>query len=64
MKKYMQPSTEIMRPIIILMAGESINNYVGNGVQLDNGGVFDETEETNPSKDNSVWDDAQQNDGI
>lgn len=63
MKKYMQPSTEIMKSEIILMAGESIingesiNNYVGNGVQLDNNGFFDETEDTNPPKDNSVWDD-------
>ncbi len=59
MKRYMQPSTVIMKSEIILMAGESINTTVGNRVQLDNSGFFDETEETNPSKDNSVWDDAQ-----
>ena len=62
MKKYFHPLTVILKSEYVLMAGESIDSIhtdVGNGVQLDNNGFFDETEDTNPPKDNSVWDDAQ-----
>ena len=59
MKKYMQPSTVIMKSMLILMAGESTHNWKGNGSQLGNETVFDETEDINPQNDKSFWDDAE-----
>ena len=61
MKKYMQPSTVIMKSMLILMAGESIHTHteVGNGQQLGNETHFDDTEDINPQTDKSFWDDAE-----
>ena len=59
MKKYMQPSTVIMKSMLILMAGESIHTEVGTGQQFGNETVFDDTEDINPQTDKSFWDDAE-----
>lgn len=59
MKKYMQPSTVILKSLFILMAGESMHTEVGNGQQLGNETHFDDTEDINPQTDKSFWDDAE-----
>lgn len=58
MKKYIKANTVInvaTFKVNILADSLEVNTSYSTASALDNSGFFDETEETNPQKDNSVW---------
>ena len=63
MKKYIQPSIEINRSELLLLAG--LSKKEGQGNQNDffgNTGFFDDMEDSYPPKDKGLWDDQYKKD--
>ena len=62
MKKYIMPITDIEKTTlsanILQTSKPQAHDSVSQGEQLGNGALFDEMDAAYPSKDNSLWDDA------
>lgn len=64
MKKYIKPETTIekMSPAESILGMTTPTDGYSNAEQLNNGGFFDDLEDSYPPKDKGLWDDAYNDD--